>query len=100
MSNYIYPAVFTDEGSCGFSVTFPDIEDCCTGGECLAEAITMAEDALSLILYELRKNGEEIPIPSFEECIRNQYPDNIVMTIEGDPDFYERYFAEYNPEVE
>lgn len=100
MSNYIYPAVFTDEGSCGFGVMFPDIEDCGTSGECLAEAISNAEDALSLMLYEMRKNGEEIPDPSLEDDICEEYPDAaIVMSIEGDPDFYERYFAEYHPEV-
>lgn len=100
MSDYIYPAVFTNEGSCGFEVMFPDLEDCATSGECLAEAITNAEDALSLMLYEMRKNGEEIPDPSLEDDIRDEYPDaDVIMTIEGDPDFYERYFAEYHPEV-
>ena len=100
MSDYIYPAIFTNEGSCGFGVAFPDLEDCATSGECLAEAITNAEDALSLMLYEMRKDGEEIPDPSLEDDIRDEYSDaDIVMSIEGDPDFYERYFAEYHPEV-
>lgn len=100
MSNYIYPAVFTNEGSCGFGVMFPDLEDCATSGECLAEAITNAEDALSLMLYEMRKNGEKITDPSLEDDIRDEYPDaDVVMSIEGDPNFYERYFAEYHPEV-
>ena len=99
MSNYSYPAVFTDEGSCGFGVEFPDLEDCCTSGECLAEAISNAEDALSLMLYELRKEGEDIPEPSTEEETLENYPDSKVVMIEGDPDFYERYFAEYHPEV-
>lgn len=63
MPKYAYPAIFTrDDG--GYSVSFPDIEGCCTCGDTLPEAIEMAEDALSLMLYDREEDGEPIPPPS------------------------------------
>lgn len=59
MSKYVYPAVFQEE-EIGFSVSFPDIPNCCTQGKTLNEAITMAEDALCLMLYTFEE--EDIPI--------------------------------------
>lgn len=62
MAKYVYPAVFTPEESGQYSVVFPDIEGCYSGGDNLAEAIEMAEDALALMLYHLEQ--EKAPLPS------------------------------------
>ena len=62
-SKYVYPAVFTKEGE-QYSVAFPDIEGCYTCGDNLVEAVTNAQDALCLMLYDLEENGEAIPAPS------------------------------------
>lgn len=99
MADYIYPAVFEAEDNGGFSIYFPDIENCYTCAENYADGLSAAEDVLSLMLYELRKEGEDIPEPSTKEETLENYPDSKVVMIEGDPDFYERYFAEYHPEV-
>lgn len=99
---YSYPAVFQKQSSSGYYIFFPDFEDCYTGADNLAEGITMAEDVLSLMLYEMQKNNERIPEPSFSSTIKENFPEaygNTVMVIDGDPEFYERYFAEYHPEV-
>ena len=51
-----YTAVFTpyEDGSGGFTVRFPDLQGCVTGGDNLTEALFMAEDAASgWILGEL-----------------------------------------------
>lgn len=63
MARYAYPAVFTPEEE-GYSVTFPDLEGCCTEGDNLTDAIYMAEDALALVLYGYEKEGRVIPPPS------------------------------------
>ena len=60
---YAYPAIFTKEES-GYSVTFPDISGCSTCGDTLPDAMEMAEDALSLMLYDYEEDGDEIPAPS------------------------------------
>ena len=63
MAQYVYPAVFTEE-DCGYSINFPDLENCFTSAETLGEGIKMANDVLCLMLYEMEQAGEVIPAPS------------------------------------
>jgi predicted RNase H-like HicB family nuclease len=65
---YAYPAVFT-KGEDGYSVVFPDIEGCATGGGTLPEAMEMAQDALCLMLFDHEEDGEDIPAPSDPKSI-------------------------------
>lgn len=60
---YAYPAVFTPEEN-GFSVDFPDIPQCYTDGDTLAEALENAADVLCLRLYDMEEAGESISAPS------------------------------------
>lgn len=62
-TKYVYPAIFTPEEE-GFSVRFPDVDGCFTSGETLEEAMSMAQDALCLMLYDMEENQEEIPAAS------------------------------------
>lgn len=57
---YVYPAIFMQEDN-GFSVSFPDLEGCYTCGDNLQDAITMAEDALALCLFDLEITCSCIP---------------------------------------
>lgn len=63
MAQYVYPAVFTEE-DCGYSIHFPDLENCFTSAETLGDGIKMANDVLCLMLYEMEQSGEPIPAPS------------------------------------
>jgi predicted RNase H-like HicB family nuclease len=59
----VYPAIFTpyEDLSGGYAVEFPDLPGCVTGGDDMAEAIFMAEDAASgWVLTELEE-GNKIP---------------------------------------
>lgn len=59
----VYPAVFTpyEDGSDGYAVEFPDLPGCVTGGDDMAEAVFMAEDAASgWVLTEL-EDGKAAP---------------------------------------
>ncbi|MGL5434371.1 MAG: type II toxin-antitoxin system HicB family antitoxin [Lachnospiraceae bacterium] len=59
----VYPAIFTpyEDGSGGYAVEFPDLPGCVTGGDDMAEAIFMAEDAASgWVLTEL-EDGNKAP---------------------------------------
>lgn len=59
----VYPAIFKpyEDGTEGYVVEFPDLPGCVTGGDNLAEAIFMAEDAASgWILTELEE-GKRVP---------------------------------------
>lgn len=60
---YVYPAVFTQEGT-KYLVSVPDLQGCHTFGDTLIEAIDMARDAMSMWLCESEDKKESIPTPS------------------------------------
>jgi len=61
---YVYPAIFTPLPSDEFDVRIPDLPGCITCGKNLADAIEMAEDAVSMWLCDAEDNQETIPSPS------------------------------------
>lgn len=61
MAKYVYPAIFTEEKNGDISVTFPDFEGCSTFGHDIIDALAMAGDSLSLMLYDMEEDGDEIP---------------------------------------
>ena len=71
-SKYVYPAVFTKEGE-QYSVAFPDIGGCYTCGDSLVEAVSNAQDALCLMLYDMEESGEVIPAPSDAWTLRKPW---------------------------
>jgi antitoxin HicB len=64
MSIYVYPAVFHPEEGGEYSVEFPDLPGCFTAGASLAEAMTMAHEAMGLYLFTLEEDGKAIPVAS------------------------------------
>ena len=60
---YTYPGVLHPEEGGGFYVSFPDVRGALTNGVDRAEALEMAEDALTIILYTHVERGEAIPMP-------------------------------------
>ena len=73
---YEYPAVFTFDEGYDIAVTFPDLPGCVTSGETEKEAFAMAKEALSLHLYGMEQDGDEIPKPSSLKDIQKQLEDN------------------------
>lgn len=61
--HYVYPAIFEYVES-GIGVTFPDLPGCVSMGDNDADAYRMAKDALSLHLYNMEEDGDEIPDPT------------------------------------
>ena len=89
---YIFPAIFEPDGeSGGYCVYFPDLKNVCTQGDDLKEAMDMAEDALCLMLYDMEKNGVDIPKASKPGNI-NAKPDDIVNLVACDTQFYKNYY--------
>ncbi len=60
MAKYVYAAIFTPERE-GYSIKFPDLENCYTSAPTLEEGVAMAGDILCLTLYKMEQ--EETPIP-------------------------------------
>ena len=61
---YVYPCNFAPEEDGGFDVSFPDVPEALTCGNDRAEALAMAEDALTVALGAYVDNRQNIPVPS------------------------------------
>jgi predicted RNase H-like HicB family nuclease len=89
---YIYPAVFAYDDGGAVNVNFPDFESCFTYGKNLADALDMAEDVLSLTIYDMEKKGDSLPQASDIRVIN--YPeDGFCTLIRCDTDGYKSYFS-------
>ena len=88
---YIYPAVFKTEDTGEISVRFPDIEGCYTCGSDIDEAISMAEDACCLMLYDMEVDGRSIPAPTPVNDVRKTKGE-FVSLVRCDTEFYRRFY--------
>jgi len=91
MSKYVYPAIFTPEGSL-YTVVFPDLKNCFTQGEGLSDALEMANDVLCLTLYNLEKEGKDIPKPSDINQLSVQDKNSFVSLIWCDTFEYQKFY--------
>lgn len=85
----VYPAVFTpyEDGSGGYVVEFPDLPGCVTGGDNMAEAIFMAEDAASgWVLTELEEGKKAPKASGFVDLVTE--PGQFVNMVALDMDSY------------
>lgn len=66
--SYTYLAVFHREDDGRYSVSFPQLDGCYTEGDSFEDARRMAVDAMSLHLYGMEQDGEEIPAADLDAC--------------------------------
>lgn len=74
MKTIFYPAIFHPETT-GYSVSVPDIEGCFTQGENMEDAISMAKEAINLMI----KDEKVLPRPSLASEILPDSGDFITM---------------------
>lgn len=91
MAKYVYPAIFTPEEGGSYSIRFPDLENCFTSGESLADGMAMAADALCLVLYDMEENGTEIPGASDLKSVQVEGAE-LVTLISCDTLEYRKFF--------
>ena len=91
MAKYVFPAILTPEENSEYSVRFPDISGCYTGGAGLPDTIKMAEDALCLMLYDMEEEGKQIPSPSDMAAVSAE-PQEIVTLIACDTLEYRKLY--------
>ncbi len=65
---YKYPAVFAPDGD-GWTVTFPDLDNCFTSADTVEEAIVEAQAVLEDCLYFREAQHDEIPEPTPTEKV-------------------------------
>ena len=85
----VYPAILTpyEDGTGGYAVEFPDLPGCVTGGDNMADAIFMAEDAASgWVLTEL-EDGKKAPEATAINEVKTE-PGQFVNMIALDMDSY------------
>lgn len=82
---YVYPAIFEDdEGKVG--VTVPDIPSTFTFGDDMADAISMAEDVIAMMLVlDYEDEGKPAPEPSSVKDIERT-TDGVVSLVMADTD--------------
>ncbi|MDR1094688.1 MAG: type II toxin-antitoxin system HicB family antitoxin [Clostridiales bacterium] len=61
---YFFPIVIEGTEQSGYSLYFPDLPGCVSGGDTMEEVLHNAKEALSLHLYGMEGDGDEIPAPS------------------------------------
>lgn len=64
MKKLFYPALFHKAEEGGFWISFPDLPECLTQGDDMAEAYEMAVDVLGLALESREKEHDIIPAAS------------------------------------
>ena len=87
---YFYPAVI-EKTKEGYEVYFPDIKGCATSGDSLQEALLNAEDALSLMLWDMEEKQDVIPVASETNAIKCR-KNEIVNLIPADTMEYRRLY--------
>lgn len=87
MLNLTYLAVLESGEDGSYSVSFPDLPGCFSYGKNLTEAQQMAEEAASLHVYGMERDGDEIPTPSLN-LSRENTDGNVVMPVTIHPDLY------------
>jgi len=86
-----YPAIFHKAEEGGFWVSFPDIPECLTEGDDMAQAYEMASDALGLCLIDKIKAKEQLPKPSEPDKI-NTFPGEYVVVVQFNEIEYNKKF--------
>jgi predicted RNase H-like HicB family nuclease len=84
---YIYPAIFTKEGS-GYWVRFPDLDGCLTEGGSLTDAVRNSEEALGGYIASLIEGKIEIPTTSEFNAIKIDGENESVVMICSNIDQY------------
>jgi predicted RNase H-like HicB family nuclease len=59
-----YPAIIEGDAETGYSVFFPDLPGCTSGGDTLQEAALNAEEALAGHVALMVEAGQQVPAPS------------------------------------
>ncbi|MFZ3132809.1 MAG: type II toxin-antitoxin system HicB family antitoxin [Desulfosporosinus sp.] len=75
---YIFPAIF-DYADDGISIEFPDLPGCLPCATSTEEALRNAQEAMALHLYNMEKDGDEIPEPTPVTQLRPESDQAVVL---------------------
>lgn len=72
MAEYVYPALFHPNSDGSFTILFPDLPGCISEGKSLANAMYMAQDALTQWIEYLTDKKEELPEPNDPQALQTE----------------------------
>lgn len=75
-----HPAIVEGDAGSGYSIFFPDLPGCTSGGATLQEAALHAEEALASHLALMLAAGEEVPEPSTLDALPQPIEPDVVET--------------------
>lgn len=84
----VYPAIIAPEDGM-YNVTFPDLPDCYTCGDDLADAVYMAEDVLACYLELEEREGRAVPQASAAVTLKAP-SDSVVTLVFADTEAYRK----------
>ena len=73
-----YPAIIEGDARTGYSVFFPDLPGCTSGGKTLQEAALNAEEALAGHVDLMLDAGEALPEPSVLDALSRPIEPDVV----------------------
>jgi predicted RNase H-like HicB family nuclease/post-segregation antitoxin (ccd killing protein) len=76
---YVYPAYFCYDLPGQVGVVFPDLPGCVSQGDSDEEALRMGREGLSLHLWGMEKDGDDIPEPTPAKGLRPESDQVIVL---------------------
>lgn len=66
---YVYPAVFHENGDGTYTITYPDLPGCISEGKSLGNALYMAQAALSQWVEFMNEKKQSLPLASTSEDV-------------------------------
>jgi predicted RNase H-like HicB family nuclease len=73
-----YPAIIEGDAKTGYSVFFPDLPGCTSGGDSLQQAALNAEQALAGHVDLMLRAGERLPEPSILDTLPQPIEPDVV----------------------
>ena len=88
---YAYTAILRPEENGAISVRFPDLPGCYTSGDNIPDAVSMAQDALCLWLYDMEQDKVSIP-PAEKPFDINTEGNEFISVVAVDTETYRRFY--------
>jgi predicted RNase H-like HicB family nuclease len=76
---YVFPAIIEETAGGSYSVYYPDLPGCISGGDTLEAAVGNAREALMLHLYGMEADNDTVPVPSKLKDIAHAPNDSCVL---------------------
>lgn len=92
--NYIFPALF-EQSENGISILFPDLPGCLPCAETMEDAVKNAKEAMTLHLYGMEEDSEEIPEPTQFAKLRTGENQTLMLIEAFMPPFRERMHKKF-----